>query len=461
MVWIKSDSSTWIDDYDGAEKVFYSMSQAFKRYNREHGSVYAICRLRTSRPAGTGPVDLGDMLRQAWTRLRFDFPALTVFEDGGSKVYLEPTAANLKAWTQDTFWVDEDADSARHVVAGLHLRKLPCLVFVTRSSEVLFHCSHWRIDALGTCMVLDRLFGILAELSQATPESLEQPLWELEHEHLSPSLEDAYGSAKVPTPSIEAKAEEARQRNFEKSYPSTGLPYQGDQSTTPGNSRCQTVAFGKEVSDQLVRACKAYGFTVTAAVHAACAASVLSCAADTSCDTYSTVVSANLRPLLPGSASTYTCGTYVTGITHTLRRGDDFGSWCRQLTGGYRGDWDPPAYMDALRSIYQVHGKALAGLAASGARPPASNVTVSSLGLLDEKYLRADHGIIQVETFHLGSAIMGRQPTLYIWTFQGCLTLSVDYNEAYYSEQQIAALLESIGTCLGKELEVDTSVIRK
>ncbi|KAH8784880.1 hypothetical protein F5883DRAFT_533713 [Diaporthe sp. PMI_573] len=310
-------------------------------------------------------------------------------------------------------------------------------------------------------MVLDRLFGILSEVSQATPESLELPLWELEHEHLSPSLEDAYGSAKVPTPSIEAKAEEARQRNFEKSYPSTGLPYQGNQSTTPGNSRCQTVAFGKEVSDQLVRACKAYGFTVTAAVHAACAASVLSCAADTSCDTYSTVVSANLRPLLPGSASTYTCGTYVTGITHTLQRGDDFGSWCRQLTGGYRGDWDPPAYMDALRSIYQVHGKALAGLAASGARPPASNVTVSSLGLLDEKYLRADHGIIQVETFHLGSAIMGRQPTLYIWTFQGCLTLSVDYNESYYSEQQIADLLESIGTCLGKELEIDMSVIRK
>lgn len=461
MVWAKSDSSTWIDDYDGAEKVFYSMSQAFKRHNREHGSVYAICRIRATCPPGRASIGLGEMLRQAWTRLRFDFPGLTVFEDGGRKMYFEPTAANIKTWAGDTFWIEKEAESARYVVTALHLRKLPCLVFVARSSEVLFHCSHWRIDALGTCMVLDRLFEILAELSKATPGSLEPPCWDLEYEHLSPSLEDAYGSAKGSTPSIEAKAEEVRQRNFEKSYPSAGLPYQGDESTTPGNSRCKTVAFGKEVSDQLVRACKTHGFTVTAAVHAACAASVLNCVADTSCGSYSTVVSANLRPLLPGAASTPTCGTYVTGITHTLRRGDDFGSWCRQLTDGYRGDWDPPTYMDALRSIYHVHGKALADLAALGARPPASNVTVSSLGLLDDIYLHADHGLIKVETFHLGSAIMGRQPTLYIWTFQGCLTLSVDYNEAYYSEQQIATLLENIGTCLGKELEVDTSVVHK
>ncbi|KAI0134356.1 hypothetical protein BJ170DRAFT_195799 [Xylariales sp. AK1849] len=461
MVWVKADSGAWTDDYDGAEKVFYSMSQGFKRYNREHGSVYAICRIRSTRPPGTWPGELGERLRQAWTRLRFDFPALTVFEEGGRKRYLEATAANIKTWVHDTFWVDEKADAARHVVTDLHLRKLPCLVFVTRSSEVLFHCSHWRIDALGTCMVLDRLFSILAELIDATPGYLEPPRWELEHEHLSPSLEDAYRSAKVPTPSTEAKAEEVRQRNFDTAYPSAGLPYQGDQSTSPEFSRRQTVAFGKDASEQLIQACKARGFTVTAAVHAACAASVLDCAVDTSCDGYSTVVSANLRPLLPGIASTYMCGTYVTGITHTLRRGDDFGSWCRQLTSGYREDWDPSIYMDALRSIYRVHGKTMADLTVSGARPPASNVTISSLGVVDDRYLRAEHGAIQVEAFHLGSAIMGRQPTLYIWTFRGFLTLSLDYNEAYYSEHQTSALLDSIGKYLGKELGVDMIVARK
>jgi hypothetical protein len=451
MVWTKTNSGTWTDEYDGAEKVFYSMSQAFKRHNREHGSVYAICRIR-------GPDALGEKLRQAWIRVRFDFPALTVFERGGQKTYLAATDANIETWANDSFWVDEEADSARQVVGDLHLRRLPCLVFVPRSSEVLFHCSHWRVDALGACMVLDRLFSILAELANTTA-SLEPPRWELEHGNLSPSLEDAYGSAKEPTATTETKAEEIRQRNFDTAYPSAGLPYRGDQSTPPGASRCRRVVFGEDVSTQLILACKARGFTVTAAVHAACAASVFEvCAANPRCDAYSTVVSANLRPLFPGAVGNYACGTYVTGITHTLRRGDGFGSWCRQLTSGYRGDWDPPAYMDALRSIYRVHGKAMAELAASGARPPASNVTVSSLGVLDDRYLRADHGAVQVEDFHLGSAIMGRQPTLYIWTFRGCLTLSVDYNEAYYSEHQICELLNSIRSCLGKEMGVDMSV---
>lgn len=447
MVWAKTDPSTWTDEFAGAEKVFYAMSQAFKRHNQEHGSVYAICRISVRNET---TLEVRERLRQAWTRLRLEFPALTVFENGGKKTYLEPTAATIQMWVDNTFWFDEDTDSARHVVNGLHLRTLPCLIFVVRSSEVLFHCSHWRIDALGTCMMLDRLFSILSELP---PEDLHSTDYEMEHKHLSPSLEDAYGSTEVPTPSTEAKAEGVRQRNFDTSYPSAGLPCQGDPFTGPGDSRWQKLVFEKDASAELIRACKARSFTITAAVHAACAASVFECCTAADTDAYSTVVSVNLRPFLPKDYTT--CGTYVTGITHTLRRGDDFASWCRQLTVGYRAEfWGASEYMEALRSIYQVHGKAMNDRAASGTRPAASNVTISSLGLLDGKYLRADHGVVQVEDFHLGSAIMSRQPTLYIWTFNGCLTLSVDYNEAYYSESQISALLMSIKSHLGKELRV-------
>ena len=164
MVWVKLDCSTWIDDCDGAEKVFYSMLQAFKRHNWEHGLVYAICSICPTRSADGGQVGIGEILRWAWIRLCFDFPALTVFEDRGSKIYIEPTAANIKTWVEETFWVDEDAKLACNVVTGLHLRKLLCLIFVAQSSEVLFYCLHRQIDVLSTYIVLDRLFGILVEL---------------------------------------------------------------------------------------------------------------------------------------------------------------------------------------------------------------------------------------------------------------------------------------------------------
>jgi hypothetical protein len=105
--------------------------------------------------------------------------------DHGRKTYLEATVTNIETWANNTFWTDDESDTAHHVVAGLHLRKLPCLVFVSRSSEVLLHSSHWRIDALGACMVLDHLFRILAELVGTTPGSLNSPRWELEHEQFT------------------------------------------------------------------------------------------------------------------------------------------------------------------------------------------------------------------------------------------------------------------------------------
>jgi hypothetical protein len=66
MVWMKGDSGTWTEEFDGAEKVFYGISQAFKRHNREHGSVYAICRIRCTPPPSAGPgLNVGERLKEA------------------------------------------------------------------------------------------------------------------------------------------------------------------------------------------------------------------------------------------------------------------------------------------------------------------------------------------------------------------------------------------------------------
>ncbi|KAI0469931.1 hypothetical protein GGR56DRAFT_661285 [Xylariaceae sp. FL0804] len=450
MVWTQTESVVWTDEFDGAEKTFYSMSQAFKGCGQEHGSVYSICKISALHH---DPTTLHFALRNAWRRLRFDFPALTVFEQNKTKIYAGATPDCVEQWVEETFSIS-DATSATSVVPYLHLRRLPLLVFVPQTSEVIFHCSHWRVDALGACMVLDRFFDLLANI--ITSGGLEDPPWNEEYKNLSSSLEDAYGSPRATTPTIAAEAEAICQRNFVAAYPSVGLPYQGGPTAMPGLSRSQTMRLSLAQSEALIAACKARNISVTAAAHAACAAAVFERAEDRNCESYSTVVSANLRGLLPARQlqqitqplsnpiSAYTCGTYVTGITHTVRRDESFLTKSRRLTADYRGSWDTTRYMPALRLIYRVHGEALTRLATSAARGPASNVTVSSLGVIDGKYLRSDHGPVQVETFHLGSAIMTRQPTLYIWTFQGRLSLSIDYNETYYRVGMISGLIECI-----------------
>lgn len=448
MVWNESEAGVWLDDFDGAEKVFYNMSQAFMRFGKEHGAVNAVCKIGVQTSALQAPLET--LLRDAWKALRFDFPALSVAAEDSKKKYLAATAERVEYWVEETFSVNTVL-SAEDIVPTLHLKKLPCLIFLPPSSEVIFHCSHWRIDALGTCMVLDRLFDLVAQGTTAY-----SPQWDLEYQNLSPSLEDAFGSPRICSPAIEAMAETIRRRNFETSYPSTGLPFNGDMTTEPALSRPQTMEFTAEATRDLIAACKAHGISITAALHAACAGVVFDQSKHNDHD-YSTVVSANVRDHLPApqqnTKAAYACGTYVTGITHTVRRADDFATRSSQLTKAYRSDWGAMEYMTALRAIYKVHGEALIANARSRTRPPASNVTVSSLGVVD-KYLRSDHGSVVVERFRLGSAIMTRQPTLYIWTFRGRLTISLDYNEAYYSTDAVAALLKSIRASVEKGLRL-------
>ena len=453
MVWKESEAGIWLDEFDGAEKVFYNMSQAFARVGKEHGSVTAVCKIGVQPLALKAPLET--LFRDAWKALRFDFPALSVIADGSKKKYVAATAERVEHWVMETFSVNTTLP-ANDLIPTLHLKKLPCLIVLPLSSEIIFHCSHWRIDALGTCTILDRLFDLISQDTTA-----HSPHWNLEYQNLSPSLEDAFGSPRICSPAMETMAETIRTRNFETSYPSAGLPFHADTNTEHLLSQNQATELTAEATSDLIAACKAHNISITAAIHAACAEAVFDRSRRNNHD-YSTIVSANVRDHLSpapqqNTKTAYACGTYVTGITHTVRRADDFTIRSSQLTKAYRSDWAPTEYMTALRPIYKVHGEALLATTRNNTRPPASNVTVSSLGVVD-RYLRSDYGDVVIERFRLGSAIMTRQPTLYIWTFRGRLTMSVDYNVAYYDDDAMKALLESIRCCLEKELRVSIGV---
>jgi hypothetical protein len=446
MVWKQLESGIWTDDLDGAEKVFYAMSKAFKPLGKEHGSVYSVCKL--SAPPGLTSGKISEvLLRDSWKCLRFAYPTLSVVTEGSHKIYKAASSEAVEAWAQETFHVETHL-SAEQLVQNLHLRKLPCLYFLPQSSTVVFHSSHWRIDALGTCMLLDQLFENLSLGETSSPP------WHLEYENLSPSMEDAFGCSQASTQEAEDFAQKIRQRNFESSCPSAGLPFAGDIATPPAAHRTQELTFTAEGTAHLIAACKARGISVTAAIHAACSEVIFNLSKDNGHD-YSTVVSVNARDLLslPYSTKAHACATYVTGINHRVRRADNFMARSAHLTKAYRSDWDAMKYMAALRPIYRVHGEALSAIAKAGQRRPASNVTVSSLGLV-ERYLRHDHTGFSVDSFRLGSAIMGRQPTLYVWTFRDEMCLSMDFNEAYYDLGHVSGILKKLRRCLAEELEV-------
>ena len=446
MVWREIQPGRYQDELDGAELVFYNMSQALRRFGKEHGSVHAICTISFKNTRTSSTVSL---LRDAWKALRFCYPALSVSVDGSTKIYSVPTAQDVEEWADDTFFVNP-VHTADEVISQLHLRTLPCLVYLPRSSEVLFHSSHWRVDGIGTCMLLDRFFSIVALCSA----SLAIP-WELERRNLSPSMEDAFGSPKDSSTAMEELAHEMVKRNHINAYPTAALPFKGDERTAPGSPSVEALRLDEASTTLLTTACRTHGISVTAAVHAALAEAVFQAAENDTYD-YSTIVAANIRSHLPFPFNdpSHCCTAYLTGFTAKVRRGDSFAARCGSLAQSYK-DWYSDLYMQSLRSIYRHHSEALRARAARKDVLPPSGVTLSSLGNID-RYVKGTYsGVIKVESFRLGSAIITRQMTLYPWTYQGRLNLALNYNRAYHEPEAVSNLLTKIIAHLQQELEVE------
>lgn len=443
MDWTESKPGIWNKPFDGAERAFYNMSQAFIGVGKEHGSIHAVCNVRFGPPIPDPPT----ALRQAWQALRFDCPTLSLVTNGPTKIYQQPDGmAAIEEWTNETMIVEERRELGE-VLECLHLQRLPCLYYFPWSSEVLFHSSHWRIDGIGTCMLLDRLFYLAAH-----PVDLSCLEWRREMYHLSPPMEDAANSPVQVDADMDEFARNLVEKNHRHS--TTGVPYKGNLSTPPGSSQGQKIILTKEATDALVAACRMSNISVTAAIHAALADAVFALSPNQSKD-YTTIVAVNMRPHLPSPYNMqgqHPCAVYLTGINPTVQRDSSFTARTTSLTKRYK-NWYSDLYLRSLRPFYQYHGETLSKRAMETRTSPPSNVIVSSLGVVD-RYLSGDYGdAVQVVGFHFGCSILTRQMTLYPWTFRGEMHLAVNYNEAYHG---ISArdLLFRIKEVLERELDL-------
>ncbi|KAH8799836.1 hypothetical protein F5884DRAFT_811356 [Xylogone sp. PMI_703] len=437
---------TFKRECDGEEKVYRAMALAFNKLGKEHWCLYCLCALRFG-PSFTGASSIVDTLRQAWKALRFEYPGLSVVPEGFTTFYVLPDANKVEDWASQTFFV-ESTRFADEIIASYTPRDLPSLYYLAASSEILFLSSHWRIDAIGTLMLLDRFFSILAQ-----PPKLEAIPWTSEIQNLSPSMEDAVGPPEPTSPAMEELARSTIETFHKSTLNNCGLPYKGDLTTMPTVSTRSAVVFSKESTSAFVTACKAHNISVTAAIHAALAETVFGLSLEDKKD-YSTVMSVNLRQYLqlPYRTQAHACQTYVSSIAPTVLRNSTFSKRTAALMDDYN-NWHTDEHMKSLRLLYKHHAAAI--LDRKGPPPaPPSGVFLSSLGVV-EQYLGGDYGnAIHVENFRFGVTMMTRQMLLYPWTFKGQLNLSVNYNEAYYDDVAARDVLNRVQTVLETELGV-------
>ncbi|KAK6078945.1 hypothetical protein SCUP234_05871 [Seiridium cupressi] len=457
MSWVESSSGTFEKEFDGVEKIYRHISQVFKLTGREHWGLYCSCKFQFRETSSAHETE--NALRGAWKALRNVYPGLAVIPDGITKKIFNAGDPSLEKWTDETFIVERNKD-VDGVVAEYPLKGLPSMYYFPKTAEIMFLASHWRIDGIGTCMLLDRFFALLAgesvdSMSDGGISSLRR---------ISPSMEDAFGAPPIAESDTELE-------NFARNYiddhhrnalHAGGLSYRGSITTPPAKAADTTVVIDGASTTVLVNACKERGISVTSAVHAALANTVFALSPD-SPERYSTVLSVNMRNYLPQpyDGKEHAVQVYVSGITPSVTRQSSFEDKAKYLTSSYK-DWYSEKFFRAMKLIYQYHSDALfkPKPRPENAPPPKppSNVLLSSLGVVD-KTIRSEHGegaqSVKVTGFRFGVSMMTRQMLLYVWTFAGKLTLSVNYNDAYHDAKAASEFLTFIRDVLQNELQIE------
>ncbi|KAL8737327.1 MAG: hypothetical protein Q9181_001783 [Wetmoreana brouardii] len=444
------------EDYSPYEKVYLHMSRAFKHLNKEHWGVHCVCSIRHEvRPDGQS---IEKALRAAWKQLAMEYPGLTVRPVDFTKYFEALDETILETWADQTFFSSSE-DDADTIIAETGPRDLPSLYFLPHSSEVVFLSQHWRTDALGCCILLDRLFEHLA-VGKTALETLQQ-----ESPQLSPSMEVAAGASLDENKEIQAYARGKISTFHAKAVQSGGFPFEGDATWLPARTKHQEFTFTVDQTKAIIQACKSQDISVSAAIHAALARTYFSFVDDEEEKKkgYTTVMAVNMRPHLqaPYNSRAHACQTYVSSITPTVPYPAAFGDAARELTLQYK-TWCTEQFLESLAWMYRYNAEKLfgpkpessAGRATSAPPKPPSGVTLSSLGIV-ERHLEGKYGdCVKVEKFRFGVSMMTRQTLLYAWTFLGELTLSLDYNEAYYAEETAKEILTRVRAFLDEGLGI-------
>jgi hypothetical protein len=479
MAWKSSEDGTWHKELGGVEKIYRFQSTIFRATGREHWGLYTTCKVKLETTLSEDADAAPTLLRNAWKALRLEFPGLTLVVDGYEAVYPGPgrdmdglsdeektnaVANAVEEWAQKTFRV-EPTLIVEQILANYQVRDLPGLIWLPETSEILFLTSHWRVDGLGSCMLLNRLFELVAANASGVPPGN----WSVENElaKISPSLEDAAGSPMTPTPEIENTAKEISTTFREKALASIGLPYNGDRTTPPGNPAVQAIGFTEESSKSLVGACKERKISVSAAIHAALAATTFEMTSAKDVNEYVTIMAVSYRPYLkePYNSEAHACRTYVSSIPPVVPKNATFEEQTTSLTQLFK-NWHTEKMSQALRELYRGASQALVSPRPGpppGPPPnPPSGITHSNLGVIDQFIHRQYYGdaesktpAVEVTRFGFGVSVLTRQMLLYPWTFRGQLNLSINYNDAYYEAKVPLLVLDRVQQKLEEELRIN------
>ncbi len=447
MPWKETSVGHLERPFESLERFYRAISAGGVALNREHFVISAVLRLRLSLSAG----DSEQALRHAWKTLRYDFPQIAAYGRGDTYIYKVPTTSTIDSWLSETFIVEQATSTTTNVCGSSAPTDLAKMHYFPHTSEVLFRSSHWRIDGIGSLHLLNHFLKILAH-----PRPIE---FRDEGRNLCVGLDEATNVPLEVTPGMEGSATDLLLQ-FINNVPSIGLPTSTNQ-TPGGSARCQ-FTFTPLLTSSVVARCKASGFSVTAATHAAivCATSQRA-VMETPARKYTSFANFDLRKYCPPpyNGANKAVSNFHTGIPVVITP-STFQDNAVQFQKLYSRRLNAPGqenifaflacYVDKVHTLFTQPPP-------PGSLAP-SEPSLSSLGIIDDFIAHRYGDTVEVTDFWLGVDMLSRQLMVYVWTHRGELTLSACFNQEFYVQKFVEEFLASVKDILLKGLDLEGSL---
>lgn len=441
MSWSQVSERRWERPVSGMEGyfIFSGSLTASLCEGRQHYTLFSKLKLDINLP------DRESALRQAWKQMRYEQPHLSTIADGMKLVYEVLDDAAVQEWLDATFIVSSAANAEELHQADQTIKQ-STLFYIPRSSELLFRAYHHTIDGTGVILFWNEYLKALASPA-------EKITFGDEPSRLAPSIEKALGVPSEPTPEQSEKAS-ALLADYVANVP--GIAPVSKVGVAPsGSCRNAELLFSVSTTEAIVRACKAKGITVTAAIHAAYIRTLVRHAdPDSNAEKYVSANQFNLRSYLP---EPYSTGQYAVAVFYTTH------PFVVHLPASF---WDLAYTLNVYyatayknnREALELNGhftRALFDIAQTPeflAGPVPKDALVSSLGVA-ERYLKRSYGdSVAVHDFKLGVDVVLGMSMLFAYTFQDRLRLVYSFNDGFEEPAHIEKYLQSVQEILETDL---------
>lgn len=481
FAWTELTPGRWERDIDEIETFWAQAAKAHDTQGRKPFAITGHVSLRLDAAAATSRPDINTALRKAWFAIRQDHPSIASRADYDFNAErFTRSYQTVRNNSEREVWLDATFHEVSSAQSGLEFANsdplapdFPTIFVVTPSAEnafeyrdIIFRAPHDTIDGVGTLLLLG---NFLKHASDALDQGSDYILPELngtEAKNLSPPYRTAAAVPRTLGADQEEKVEKLASEhiffsrsNEPKKYLS--LPFrQGAQ--VPGRHQIVQITLDQTKSSRIRDACRAINATVTQAFNAAVPMVLRDLAHSSTHNArlfYRCDLLRNLRPfcITPFNTSKHPVTAYHAGSSFGLeievpvpsnRQSSraDFHRVLHEMRTFYRRVADDPDHWYLAPYIWTGWLQGLPRLRKDpvpGPPPsPTPGVTLSSLGRIDD-IIPPTIGCLRVSKPWITGEEMGNGCGLFLTSYQGEMTLTAAYNDAWQDKEDIQGLLQA------------------